>query len=97
MNINYVFWIYLEQGIKTGKAGTRKMKKSKEAELVKQELEKASARLEAARDNLNYAVENAMIDYYTYLIKANETLYDYLKERYKEMCRSERVVLDGVS
>lgn len=70
---------------------------SKEAELVKKELDAVNIRLEAARCNFNYADAQEMVDYYTYLIMANETLYDYLNKKYKEMCDSERMVLDGVS
>ena len=74
-----------------------KMNIPQEAELIKEELEKTNIRLEAAISNFNYAEAQEMVDYYTYLIKANETLHDYLNKKYKEMCDLERVVLDGVS
>jgi len=70
---------------------------AEEAILVKKELEATNIRLEAARSNFNYAEAKEMIDYYTYLIHANEKLYDYLNKKYKEMCDLERVVLDGIS
>ena len=68
-----------------------------ETDLIKSELEKTNKRLEEARHNFNFAEAKEMIDYYTYLIMANETLYNYLNKKYKEMCDLERVVLDGVS
>ncbi len=70
---------------------------SEETKMLKKELEDAGKRLEAARSNFNYAESEEMVDYYTYLIIANEKLYGYLSRKYKEICESERVVPDGIS
>ena len=68
-----------------------------EAELLKNELERVNTNIAAAISNFNYAEAQEMIDYYTYFIKANEILYNYLNKKYREMNNSERVVLDGIS
>ncbi len=70
---------------------------AKEAEELKQALEQAKLHLETARNNFHYAQDAEMVDYYTYLIIANEKLYGYLSRKYKEICGIERVTLDGIS
>lgn len=70
---------------------------TKEAEALKQALEQAKIRLDTARNNFHYAQDADMVDYYTYLIIANEKLYGYLSRKYKEICEIERVELDGIS
>lgn len=70
---------------------------TKEVRELKQALEQAKIRLETARNNFHYAQDAEMVDYYTYLIIANEKLYGYLSKKYKEICEVERVTLDGIS
>ena len=68
-----------------------------EARQIKSELERANRSLEAAINNFNFAEAQEMIDYYTYMIKANEILYNYLNKKYKEINGMERMVSNGVS
>ena len=73
------------------------MSSTKEMQELKQALEQAKMRLETARNNFHYAQDAELVDYYTYLMIANEKLYGYLSKKYKQICEVERVELDGIS
>ena len=63
-----------------------------EIEVVKNELDNTSKKLETAKSNFHFAETKEMIDYYTYIIMANEIMYDHLNRKYRNMCKLERVV-----
>ena len=73
------------------------MTNSKEAEDLKKALERAKIGLETARNHFQYAQDAELVDYYTYVMIANEKLYSYLNKKYKEICDVERVSLNGIS
>lgn len=59
-----------------------KTEEEKKAELVS-EIRNIKKRLESMYNNLRYA-DSDLIDYYTYLIKAEESKYDYLIKQAKK-------------
>ena len=56
-----------------------------ELELLKKELVDTKNALRAAQCNFNYSDNNEMVEYYTYIVKANEIKYDYLSRKYREL------------
>lgn len=50
---------------------------------LQNELTQTKNNLESARCNFDYALDNEMIEYYTYIIMANEIKYGYLTKKYK--------------
>jgi len=64
-----------------------------EAEALRDELEKINNKLEIAKSNFHFADTREMIDYYTYIIMANEIMYEFLNRKYKNICKLERRVV----
>jgi len=61
------------------------IKEDPELEKLKKELELTKNSLEAARSNFDYALEDEMIEYYTYIMMANEIKYGYLTRKYQKI------------
>lgn len=61
------------------------VKEDPELAELRKELEYTRNRLEAARSNFDYAKDDAMIEYYTYIMMANEIKYGYLTRKYQEL------------
>lgn len=52
-----------------------------------QQVAQTKQNLQNARDNFNFATDEAMMEYYIYMIKAEETKLNYYLSRAKNECR----------